>query len=82
MSPSVRPYKTLLKLKWIVEKTVRDHSERLVILETCDLNDQLGNLNDLNDPHDLNDLNDDLNDLKIEEIDEEALWETCYLGHI
>ena len=40
----------------MVEKTVRDHSERLVILETCDLNDQLGNLNDLND--DLNDIND------------------------
>ena len=44
----------------MVEKTVKDHSERLVILETCDLNDQLGNLNDLNDR---NDLNDDLTDL-------------------
>ena len=55
----------------MVEKTVREHSERLVILETCDLNDELGNLYDLND---LNDLNDDLNNLnenlKIEEIDE------------
>ena len=39
--PSIRPYKTLLKLNWMVEKSVRDHSERLVILETCGLNDRL-----------------------------------------
>ena len=29
MNVSVRPYKTLLKLNWMVEKTVRDHSERI-----------------------------------------------------
>ena len=43
-------------------------------METCDLNDELGNLNNLNE------------NLKIKEFDEKnsqrALWEICYLGQL
>ena len=43
----------LLKLNSMAEKSVRDHSERLGLLETFDLNEKLGHLRDLNDTHDL-----------------------------